>query len=105
MSAQPEQAHTAVRLRPMTRSDMTAIMALEQQLFPEDAWTPVRYPRALWDDQLGCWVSDVEVAETSYTAFTGVPARGWQHDTPRPIAARSSGTASWKYPRLPGSSA
>ena len=24
----------------MTRSDMTAIMALEQQLFPEDAWTP-----------------------------------------------------------------
>ena len=24
----------------MTRSDMTAIMVLEQQLFPEDAWTP-----------------------------------------------------------------
>jgi ribosomal-protein-alanine N-acetyltransferase len=40
VSAQPEQARTAVRLRPMTRSDMTAIMALEQQLFPEDAWTP-----------------------------------------------------------------
>ena len=55
---------------------------------PDDAWTPVRYPRALWDDQLGCWVSDAEVAETGYTAFTGVPARGWQHDTPRPIAAR-----------------
>jgi len=36
--AQPEQ--DVVRLRPMTRSDMTAIMALEQQLFPEDAWTP-----------------------------------------------------------------
>lgn len=29
-----------MRLRPMTRADMTAIMALEQQLFPEDAWTP-----------------------------------------------------------------
>jgi hypothetical protein len=55
---------------------------------PEDAWTPARYPRALWDDQLGCWVSGAEVAETSYTAFTGVPARGWQHDTPRPVAAR-----------------
>jgi len=45
VSAQPERAHpaqarTAVRLRPMTRSDMTAIMALERQLFPEDAWTP-----------------------------------------------------------------
>jgi Transposase DDE domain group 1 len=36
----------------------------------EDAWTPIRYPRAIWDDQLGCWVSDAEVAETRYTAFT-----------------------------------
>jgi DDE family transposase len=36
----------------------------------EDAWTPVRYPRAIWDDQLRCWVSDAEVAETQYTAFT-----------------------------------
>jgi hypothetical protein len=37
---------------------------------PEDGWTPVKYPRAIWDDQLGRWVSDAEVAETSYTAFT-----------------------------------
>ena len=36
---------------------------------PEDAWTPVRYPRAIWDGQLGAWVSDAEVAETKYTAF------------------------------------
>jgi hypothetical protein len=36
----------------------------------EDAWQAVRYPRAIWDDQLGCWVSDAEVAETAYTAFT-----------------------------------
>jgi hypothetical protein len=36
----------------------------------EDAWTPIRYPRAVWDDQLGCWVSDAEVAEVKYTAFT-----------------------------------
>jgi Transposase DDE domain group 1 len=35
----------------------------------EDAWRPIRYPRAIWDDQLGCWVSDAEVAETRYTAF------------------------------------
>jgi hypothetical protein len=35
----------------------------------EDAWTPIKYPRALWDDQLGCWVSEAEVAETAYTAF------------------------------------
>jgi DDE family transposase len=36
----------------------------------EDAWQPIRYPRAIWDDQLGRWVSDAEVAETRYTAFT-----------------------------------
>ncbi len=37
---------------------------------PETAWTPIRYPRAIWDDQLRCWVSDAEVAEVEYTAFT-----------------------------------
>jgi hypothetical protein len=36
----------------------------------EDAWTPIRYPQAIWDDQLRCWASDAEVAETAYTAFT-----------------------------------
>jgi ribosomal-protein-alanine N-acetyltransferase len=28
------------RLREMTKADMPLIMALEQELFPEDAWTP-----------------------------------------------------------------
>ena len=37
---------------------------------PETAWTAIRYPRAIWDDQLRAWVSDAEVAETEYTAFT-----------------------------------
>jgi hypothetical protein len=37
---------------------------------PEDAWTAIRYPRAIWDDQAGGWVSDAEVAEVRYTAFT-----------------------------------
>jgi hypothetical protein len=35
----------------------------------EDAWTPIRYPRAIWDDQLQAWISDAEVAEAKYTAF------------------------------------
>jgi hypothetical protein len=34
------------------------------------AWKPIRYPRAIWDDQLSCWVSDAQVAEAGYTAFT-----------------------------------
>src|SRR5467141_260420 len=49
---------------PMNSSIRAAIAAI-----PEDAWTPIRYPRAIWDDQLDAWVSDAEVAETEYTAF------------------------------------
>jgi hypothetical protein len=45
----------------------------------EDAWTSIQYPRAIWDDQLRAWVSDAQVAETRYTAFTS---------TKRPITAR-----------------
>jgi Transposase DDE domain group 1 len=36
---------------------------------PEGAWTAIRYPRAIWDDQLRAWVSDAQVAEAQYTAF------------------------------------
>jgi hypothetical protein len=42
---------------------------------PEQAWTPIRYPRAIWDDQLGCWVSDAQIAEVEYTAFTSKPGQ------------------------------
>lgn len=38
---------------------------------PEDAWTPIRYPKAIWDNDEERWVSDAEVAEVEYTAFTG----------------------------------
>jgi len=56
-------AHFSVTVRtdPKVRAAITAI--------GEDAWTPIRYPRALWDDQLGRWVSDAQVAEVQYTAF------------------------------------
>jgi len=36
---------------------------------PQTGWTAIRYPRAIWDDQLRTWVSDAEVAEVPYTAF------------------------------------
>src|SRR5689334_212978 len=39
----------------------------------EDAWVPIRYPRAVWDEQLRCWVSDAQVAEVPFTAFTSKP--------------------------------
>jgi hypothetical protein len=37
----------------------------------EQAWTPIRYPDAVWDDDGQCWISDAEVAETTYTPFAG----------------------------------
>jgi hypothetical protein len=37
----------------------------------EGEWIPIRYPHAVWDDEGQCWISDAEVAETSYTAFAG----------------------------------
>jgi hypothetical protein len=36
----------------------------------EDAWTPIRYPQAVWDEEGQCWISDAEVAEIGFTAFT-----------------------------------
>lgn len=33
------------------------------------AWTPVRYPGAVFDETTGQWISDAQVAETLYTAF------------------------------------
>ena len=40
---------------------------------PDTAWTPVDYPGAVRDPDTGAWISDAEVAETTYTAFTGRP--------------------------------
>ena len=52
---------------------------------PEGAWTAIKYPRAIWDDQLRAWVSDAEIAEIPYTAFT---SRKGQAITARLIVRR-----------------
>lgn len=39
----------------------------------DGAWTPVAYPGAVRDPDTGAWISDAEVAETSYTAFASTP--------------------------------
>jgi hypothetical protein len=35
----------------------------------EDAWTPIKYPHAIFDEDEQRWISDAEVAEVPYTAF------------------------------------
>ena len=37
---------------------------------PEDAWVSIKYPKAIYDDEQQRWISDAQVAETTYTAFT-----------------------------------
>jgi hypothetical protein len=52
----------------------------------DDAWTPIRYPHAVWDDEGQCWISDAEVAEIGFTAFTS--RRKTDHLTARLIVRR-----------------
>ena len=43
---------------------------------PEDAWVSIKYPKAIYDEEQQRWISDAQVAETTYTAFT---SKGRKH--------------------------
>jgi hypothetical protein len=52
----------------------------------DSAWTSIRYPNAIYDDDEQRWISDAEVAEIAFTAFTG--RRKSEHVTARLIVRR-----------------
>jgi hypothetical protein len=52
----------------------------------EDARTGIKYPQAIWDDQPDCRVSDAEITEIPYAAFTPKPKE--QQVTARLIVRR-----------------
>ena len=52
----------------------------------ERAWTPIRYPNAIYDAEQQRWISDAEVAEVEFTAFTS--HRQADHVTARLIVRR-----------------
>ena len=52
----------------------------------ESAWTPIRYPNAIWDEDEQRFISDAEVAEVPFTAFTS--RRNADHITARLIVRR-----------------
>jgi hypothetical protein len=56
------------------RQDLAVTRAIAA--ISEDAWTAIRYPHAVFDEQLQQWVSDAEVAEVPFTAFA---SRGTRH--------------------------
>ena len=52
-----------------TRQDPAVRSAISS--IGEDKWVGIKYPEAVWDDEGQCWISDAEIAETHFTAFTG----------------------------------
>jgi hypothetical protein len=66
------------------RQTPTVIKAITT--IPEAAWVPIKYPNAIFDEAEQRWVSDAEVAEVAFTAFTG--RRKAEHVTARLIVRR-----------------
>src|SRR5665648_864686 len=50
------------------RMDPAVTRAITQ--IPDDAWVGITYPHAIYDEEEQRWVSDAEVAEIGFTAFT-----------------------------------
>lgn len=65
----------------MTKTVTRAITAI-----PAGAWRPIEYPNAVFDETEQRWVSDAEVAEIGFTAFTG--RRKAEHVTCRLVVRR-----------------
>lgn len=50
---------------------LTASVRRAIEGIPEDAWTAIRYPNAIFDKEQDIWISDAQIAEVAYTAFGG----------------------------------
>jgi hypothetical protein len=57
-----------VRFSVTARRDTKIVKAIAG--IPENTWTPIRYPNAIFDEDEQRWISDADVAEIGYTAFT-----------------------------------
>jgi hypothetical protein len=56
-----------VRMNPSVRQAIAAI--------PEQAWTTIQYPNAIFDQDEQRWISEAEVAEIDFVAFTSYPTK------------------------------
>jgi hypothetical protein len=65
----------------LTATVIAAITSIDEQ-----SWVPIRYPNAIFDEDEQRWVSDAEVAEIGFTAFTH--RRKAEHVTARLIVRR-----------------
>jgi hypothetical protein len=89
------------------RQDRSVRRAISQ--ISDIAWTPIKYPKAIWDEAAQEWISDAEVAEIDYTAFTSrkkgaqisgrLIVRRVKRLNPRSTTGESQGALfnSWRY--------
>src|SRR3954462_1786356 len=79
-AARRSGAHFSItaRMDPAIRRAITTI--------GDDAWVTIKYPNAIYDEDEGRWISDAEVAEIPFTAFTS--RRKAEHITARRIVRR-----------------
>ncbi|NYD42691.1 hypothetical protein BJZ21_002779 [Nocardioides panaciterrulae] len=65
---------------------MTATVKAAITSIGEDAWEPIAYPHAVFEEAEQRWISDAEVAEVPFVAFTG--RRKAEHVTCRLVVRR-----------------
>ncbi|MDP9823649.1 hypothetical protein J2S59_003458 [Nocardioides massiliensis] len=62
---------TAIRANTWFTARMTKTVTAAIASITEDEWVPIKYPHAIWEEAEQRWISDAEVAEVPFTAFTG----------------------------------
>ena len=71
----------------------------------DDQWTCIKYPQAIFDEDTGRWISDAQIAETTYTAFAGTRhevnarliVRRISRDDPTQIPGQEQLVATYRY--------
>jgi hypothetical protein len=76
-------AITAGRARFSITARMNTAVTKTIATISDQAWTAIRYPQAIFDEAQQAWISDAEVAEVAFTAFTS--RRNADHVTARLI--------------------
>lgn len=59
-----------VKVRFSVTAQMSSVLSTAISSISDDDWTPITYPNAVWDDDEQRLISDAQIAEIGYTAFT-----------------------------------
>ena len=92
-----------VRFSVTTRIDAKIRAACDS--IAESEWIDIQYPQAVYDEDTGRWISDAQIAETTYTAFAGTRhqvtarliVRRIRRDDPTQIPGQGELVAQYRY--------